>query len=96
MIVEMREAAPIIHFGFLITKFDGSSGQPVTIWQKTMYNDKSHQVSIKASGAGITKISNNEFQVVFPSGGLKNIEVEVSTGIKKAVIKGNIIVLNVK
>ncbi|KGO88087.1 hypothetical protein Q765_03265 [Flavobacterium rivuli WB 3.3-2 = DSM 21788] len=91
MIVEIRETAPIIHFGFLFTKIDSPVGFPVKVWQNTLYNKNGYQVSIKAPGGGITKISDNEFEVLYTTTGNKVIDVEVISGGKKDTIKGNTI-----
>ena len=94
MINHLQNIRPYIDFGFGLTHKTIPAGASVTVWLNTLFNTGSYTFSLSAQGS-TTKISENEYSIVFNTPGLYEINMIVSARKKKISLQSNVITVNV-
>lgn len=95
MIKEIREKIPFIHFGFNRQTIIARVGIPIRLWQDNLYKDGEYtNPSIQATNGITTKISNNEYSIIFSSIGSKTCKL--TTKFKGIDLESNVITANVE
>lgn len=98
MIVDYRFKKPFIHLGFNRTQGTFATGENISIYLKTLYNQNVYEpVNVIAGGATINKVSEYQYDLVYIDSGAKSISVEIeSKPFLTGKIQSNIININVE
>lgn len=94
MIQDVKNAVPAIDFGFGNLTKVAVTGEEVTVWLQTLYNQDAYTFALQTAGT-VTKISNYEYRVAFAQAGSHPLQVVVSTIGKTKSLASNILNLNV-
>jgi len=95
MIHELKNITPFISFDFGITQTQAAVSQLVTIWLSTLYNQEAYTFVLSAPGAVVTKITNYEYFVAYPSAGSYQVSLTVVNTEKTTNLVSNILNLTI-
>lgn len=93
MINQLKTLPPFIDFGFGKTQQQVTVGTPVTVWLNTLYNQETYSFTLHATGAAVTRISNYEYVVTYPTPGTYTVSMGVGTANKKISLASNTLTL---
>lgn len=94
MIEQLKTIKPFISFGNGVTQKEIQSGQTVTVWLGTLYNQNIYSSTL-VTGGTVQKVSNYEYRVTFTAPGTHSIYLVVTTKVKGSDLQSNTITLNV-
>ncbi|AXG73946.1 hypothetical protein DVK85_06685 [Flavobacterium arcticum] len=95
MITPLSNIKPFINFGFGTTSKQAATGETVTIWLDTIYNQKAYTFNTNAQDATITKISNYEYHLTYTQPGNYQVSLTANTIDKTTSLESNILTLTV-
>lgn len=94
MIHENRTLIPEIDFGLGHKEKTVETGEVITVWLSTIYNQSVYSITLLCAG-GVKRVSDFEYEVTFDAPGTYYISMEVNTHDKKINLKSNSLKLNV-
>ena len=78
MILDLRNKAPYIHFGFNRQELNPLINNVVTVYQETIYNDE-YSFNWNFTGATLISENKNELKVYYPADGSFTVDAQVTT-----------------
>lgn len=95
MVKEIKEAAPVIDFGFGLNTIAVEPGQPVTVWQNTLYAD-GYEGVLYAMDASFEKVNEYRYNVEYVEPGEYEVYLQVSNPEKTKTFVSNTITVKVE
>ncbi|KOS07005.1 hypothetical protein AM493_13910 [Flavobacterium akiainvivens] len=95
MIHALTHTLPAISFGFGQIEKTAAVNLPLTVWLDTLYRLDAYTFTLAAAGATVTKISNYEYTVVYPTPGSYTISMTVNNVAKTISLESNILSITI-